>query len=112
MRPTFATWRTSGSRATIPSNCPRAKSMAQALRRILDIRGAAPRIKGMQTPTEVKIGQRWSAWGPSRGQWCITTVVARSDGHVVLKFDRGYGIVRGYDEQSADEPTMLENSNL
>jgi len=86
--------------------------MAQPLRRVLGIRGTAPRIKDMQTPTEVKIGQRWSAWVPSRGQWLLTTVVGRSDGHVVLQFDRGYGIVRGHDEQRADETTMLENTSL
>ena len=66
----------------------------------------------MQTPARVKIGQKWSAWVPSRGQWLLTKVVGRSDGHIVLQFDRGYGIVRGDDEQRADETAMLENSNL
>jgi hypothetical protein len=66
----------------------------------------------MQTPVEVKIGQKWSAWVPSRGQWLLTTVIRRSDGHAVLQFDQGYGITRGHDEQKADESSMLENANL
>jgi hypothetical protein len=86
--------------------------MAQLLPRVFDMRAATTQKKGMQTPAEVKIGQRWSAWVPSRGQWLLTTVVGRSDGHVVLEFDRGYGIVRGHDQQRADETTMLENTSL
>jgi hypothetical protein len=35
-------------------------------------------VEDMQTPIEVKIGQKWSAWVPSRGRWLLTTVVRRS----------------------------------
>ena len=63
-------------------------------------------------PADVRIGQKWSAWVPSRGQWLLATVVRRSDGHAILQYDNRYGIVRGQDEREADETTMLENTNL
>lgn len=66
----------------------------------------------MQLPDEIEIGQQWSAWVPSRGQWLLTTVVRRKDGQAILQFDGRYGIARGYDKQKADEITMMENTNL
>jgi hypothetical protein len=63
-------------------------------------------------PADVRIGQKWSAWVPSRGQWLLTTVIRRDGGQVVLQYDAGYGIGRGYDEHKADETAMLENSSL
>ena len=66
----------------------------------------------MQLPDEIKIGQQWSTWVPSRGQWLLTTVVCRKDGQAILKFDGRYGIARGYNERRADETTMMENTNL
>jgi hypothetical protein len=63
-------------------------------------------------PADVRIGQKCSAWVPSRGQWLLTTVIRRDGGQVVLQYDVGYGIARGHDEQRADEAAMLENSNL
>jgi hypothetical protein len=42
----------------------------------------------------------------------LTTVVRRKDGQAILQFDGRYGIARGYDEQKADEITMMENTNL
>lgn len=63
-------------------------------------------------PMDVRIGQKWSAWVPGRGQWLLSTVVRRDSGKVVLQYDTRYGIARGYDEKSADEDTMLGNTNL
>ena len=63
-------------------------------------------------PADVRIGQKWSAWVPSRGQWLLATVVRRNDGRAILQYDSRYGIVRGQDEHEADETTMLENTNL
>ena len=61
---------------------------------------------------DVKIGQKWSTWVPSRGQWLLTTVVRWDSGQVVLQFDAGYGLKHGHDEQRADQATMLENTSL
>ena len=61
---------------------------------------------------DVKIGQKWSAWVPGRGQWLLTTVVRWDDGQVVLQFDARYGIGPGHDEQRADEAAMLGNMSL
>jgi hypothetical protein len=63
-------------------------------------------------PAEVKIGQYWSAWVPGRRQWLLTTVIRREAGEAVLKFDPRYGVGQGYDEQRADERTMLSATNL
>jgi hypothetical protein len=63
-------------------------------------------------PADVRIGQKWSAWVPSRGQWLLATVVRQKDGHAILQYDGRYGIGRGQDEHEADETTMLENTNL
>jgi len=63
-------------------------------------------------PADVKIGQKWSTWVPSRGQWLLTTVVRRDSGQVILQYDTRYGIGHGYDEQRADETTMLGNTSL
>jgi len=63
-------------------------------------------------PTEVKIGQNWSAWVPGRRQWLLATVIRQDSGQVVLKYDTRYGIGHGYDEHRSDEATMLSTSNL
>ena len=63
-------------------------------------------------PAEVKIGQHWSAWVPGRRQWLLTTVIRRDMGEATLKFDPRYGVGHGYDEQRADESTMLSAPNL
>lgn len=63
-------------------------------------------------PTTVMIGQKWSIWLPSRRQWLITTVIGRADGLATLKYDSRYEIGAGYDEERADEDTMLTASNL
>jgi hypothetical protein len=63
-------------------------------------------------PADVRIGQKWSTWVPSRGQWLLATVVRRKDGQAVLQYDDRYGIGRGHDEHGADETTMLENTSL
>lgn len=63
-------------------------------------------------PTSVTIGQKWSVWLPSRRQWLLTTVISREDGQATLKYDSHYGIGAGYDEERADEATMLTASNL
>ena len=46
-------------------------------------------------PSTIEIGQTWSAWGEA-----------------ILKFDPRYGASKGYDEQRADEVTMLSAPNL
>ena len=63
-------------------------------------------------PAEVEIGQSWSAWVPGRRQWLLTTVIRREMGEATLKFDPRYGVGHGYDEQRADESTMLTAPNL
>ena len=63
-------------------------------------------------PTNVAIGQKWSVWLPSRRQWLLTTVISREGGQATLKYDHRYGIAATYDEQKADEATMLAASNL
>jgi hypothetical protein len=63
-------------------------------------------------PSEIQIGQNWSTWVPGRRQWLLTTVIRRGDGEATLKFDPRYGIGKGYDEQMADENTMLTAPNL
>jgi hypothetical protein len=63
-------------------------------------------------PADVRIGQKWSAWVPNRGQWLLATVVRRKDGLAILQYDSRYGIGIGQDEHKADETTMLENKNL
>jgi hypothetical protein len=63
-------------------------------------------------PAEVKIGQNWSTWVPSRRQWLLATVIGREGGQAVLKYDRRYGIGLGQDECKADEDTMLGAPNL
>jgi hypothetical protein len=62
--------------------------------------------------TSVAIGQKWSVWLPSRRQWLLATVIRREPGHAILKYDTRYGIAAGYDEEKADEDTMLTASNL
>ncbi len=63
-------------------------------------------------PTEVAVGQNWSAWMPNRHQWLLATVVSRAGGTAILKFDPRYKVGRGYETQTVDERTMLESSNL
>jgi hypothetical protein len=60
----------------------------------------------------IGIGQKWSAWVPSRGQWLLSTVIRREKGQAILQYDARYGVARGHDEQKADETTMLENTSL
>jgi hypothetical protein len=67
---------------------------------------------GSAMPSTVEIGQTWSAWIPGRRQWLLVTVIRRNNGEAILKFDPRYGAGRGYDEQRADEVTMLSASNL
>jgi len=62
--------------------------------------------------TDVKIGQKWSAWVPGRQQWLLTTVIHREGGRATLQYDARYGIGRGDNEQYADESTMLSARNL
>ena len=63
-------------------------------------------------PSTIEIGQTWSAWVPGRRQWLLATVIRRDKGEAVLKFDPRYGAGQGYDEQRADETTMMTASNL
>jgi hypothetical protein len=63
-------------------------------------------------PTNVMVGQKWSAWVPGRQQWLLTTVIRQGEGQATLKYDIRYGISAGDDEQKADEATMLTTSNL
>ena len=63
-------------------------------------------------PADVTIGQKWSAWVPSRQQWLLTKVIFREDGRATLKYDIGYGMGAGYDEERADEATMLTAPSL
>jgi hypothetical protein len=63
-------------------------------------------------PSTIEIGQSWSTWVPARRQWLLATVIGRDNGEAILKFDARYGAGRGYDEQRADEITMLTASNL
>ena len=60
----------------------------------------------------VIIGQKWAAWVPGRSQWLLSTVVRQEGGQAILRYDSRYGIACGYDEQKADEGTMLENTSL
>lgn len=60
----------------------------------------------------VEIGQNWSIWVPGRRQWLLGTVVRRADGQATLKYDPRYLLGAGYEEQFADEHTMLTTSNL
>lgn len=60
----------------------------------------------------VEIGQNWSLWVPSRRQWLLATVIRRDNGQATLKYDARYHLGAGYDEQHADENTMLTTSNL
>lgn len=80
------------------------------LRRVL----GTPHPSATETimPSEIKIGQSWSAWVPGRRQWLLTTVIRCESGEATLKFDPRYGIGKGYDEQLADESTMLAAPNL
>ena len=63
-------------------------------------------------PASVAIGQKWSVWLPSRRQWLLTTVIDRKDGQATLKYDGRYGLAAGYEEQKAEEATMLAASSL
>jgi hypothetical protein len=63
-------------------------------------------------PVSITIGQKWSTWVPGRGQWLLSTVVRRDEGHVILRYDPRYGIAQGHDEHKADEDTMSRNTNL
>jgi hypothetical protein len=63
-------------------------------------------------PTSVTIGQKWSAWVPSRRQWLLATVIRREDGQATLKYDTRYEIVAGSDEQKADEAAMSTSPSL
>jgi hypothetical protein len=63
-------------------------------------------------PANVTIGQRWSAWAPSRRQWLLSTVTSRANGQATLKYDVRYGMAAGDEEQRADEAAMLTESNL
>ena len=63
-------------------------------------------------PSEVKTGQRWSAWIPSRRQWLLATVMRCENGKATLKFDPRYGMGHGYDGLQADEAAMLASPNL
>ena len=62
-------------------------------------------------PENVTIGQKWSAWVPSRRQWLLTTVTGLENGQAILKYDSRYGLGAGYDEERADESTMLSTAN-
>jgi hypothetical protein len=63
-------------------------------------------------PTNVTIGQRWSAWVPGRQQWLLATVIRQEDGQATLKYDIRYGMGAGDDEQGADEAAMLVTRSL
>ncbi len=63
-------------------------------------------------PTSVTIGQKWSVWLPSRRQWLLATVTSRDEGLATLKYDMRYKLGAGFDEERADEATMLSASNL
>jgi hypothetical protein len=63
-------------------------------------------------PSNVAIGQKWSAWLPSRRQWLLTTVISREGGQATLKYDSRYEVSSGDDEQRVDEATMLTASSL
>jgi hypothetical protein len=63
-------------------------------------------------PTQVEVGQSWSIWVPGRRQWLLATVIRRDKGQAILAYDQRYGIAKGADQQSADETTMLDASNL
>ena len=63
-------------------------------------------------PSTIEIGQIWSTWVPGRRQWLLATVIRRDKGEATLKFDPRYGAGQGYDEQRADESTMLTAPNL
>ena len=77
---------------------------------------AGGRMQGSEetvpAPRSVEIGQRWSAWVAGRQQWLLATVIKRADGQAVLKFDSRYQIGPAYDEQRADESTMLTATSL
>jgi len=62
-------------------------------------------------PANVKIGQKWSVWLPSRRQWLLTTVVGREAGTATLKYDTRYGLGAGFDEDRVEETTMIAASN-
>jgi hypothetical protein len=62
-------------------------------------------------PANVKIGQKWSVWLPTRRQWLLSTVIGRDDGKATLKYDIRYGLGAGCDEDSVEETTMLAASN-
>jgi hypothetical protein len=64
------------------------------------------------SPSEVCIGQSWSAWTAGRQQWLLATVVHRKDGQATLKYDARYGIPAGDDERHVDETTLLGAKNL
>ena len=63
-------------------------------------------------PATVEIGQNWSTWVPSRRQWLLTKVIRRADGQATLQYDSRYKLGKGYDEQQADEASMLTMPNL
>jgi hypothetical protein len=65
-----------------------------------------------EMPTEVKIGQYWSTWVPSRRQWLLARVVRQENGQATLSYDARYGIGDDFREQQADESTMLGVPNL
>ena len=62
------------------------------------------------TPSEVRIGQSWSAWTSGRQQWLLATVVSMKDGQATLKYDHRYGIAD--DERRVDETSLLGARNL
>ena len=66
---------------------------------------------GIMQPT-VEIGQDWSIWVPGRRQWLLGKVIRRADGQATLKYDARYRLGTGYDEERADENTMLTARNL
>jgi len=80
----------------------------------------APRVRGTlhlvktesNMPPEIRIGQHWSIWVPGRRQWLLATVIGSKAGEATLKYDPRYGMGLGYDEQKADEGTMLTAPNL
>ena len=63
-------------------------------------------------PPSVTIDQKWSVWSPGRRQWLLATVVGLEDGQATLRYDPGYGIAGSYNEQKADEASMLAEPNL
>jgi hypothetical protein len=64
------------------------------------------------TQATVEIGQNWSIWVPGRRQWLLGKVIGRVDGQATLKYDARYFLGKGYDEERADEHTMLTATNL